>query len=106
MAQRPDVFISATTSDLGSYRLAVRDTLLSLGLHPVLQDHFPPDYRDLIKVLHSSILPCDAVICLVGFVYGSKPRNQPEGSLLRSYTQMEYDIARELKKTRVPVSGQ
>ncbi len=28
MQERPTVFISATTADLGSYRLAVRDALL------------------------------------------------------------------------------
>ena len=34
MQARPNVFISATTADLGSYRLAVRDTLLDQGCIP------------------------------------------------------------------------
>ena len=36
------IFISATRPDLGSYRRAVRDVLLSKDVFPVLQDHFPP----------------------------------------------------------------
>ena len=36
------IFISATSQDLGSYRRAVRDVLLSEGVFPMLQDHLPP----------------------------------------------------------------
>ena len=31
MQERPNVFISATSADLGSYRRAVRDVLLDAG---------------------------------------------------------------------------
>ena len=34
MQERPNVFISATSADLGSYRRAVRDILLDAGVHP------------------------------------------------------------------------
>jgi len=91
-------FISAVTRELGSFRLAVRDELFTKGVLPVLQDHFPPDYRDLRRVLADQIEDCDAVICLVGFVYGAEPRNRPEGASRRSYTQLEFDIAVEMGK--------
>jgi tetratricopeptide (TPR) repeat protein len=87
------VFVSATSSDLGSCRLTVRDLLLTQGIHPVLQDHFPPDYRQLVEYLRDQISSTEAVLCLVGEVYGAAPT---DGLANRSYTQLEYDIAREL----------
>lgn len=93
----PRVFVSATSQDLGSYRLVVRDGLLTAGIHPVLQDHFPPDYREISEMLRDKIRPCDAVICLVGNRYGAAPTQTADTP--RSYTQLEYFIARELGKT-------
>ena len=98
MQERPNVFISATTADLGSYRLAVRDTLLDQGVHPILQNHLEPDYQTLLDILRREINACDAVICLVGDVYGQEPKNRPSGALRRSYTQLEFDIAEAFGK--------
>ena len=92
----PQVFISATTEDLGSYRRAVSDELLIAGIMPVSQDNFGPDYRDLTDFIRDKIRQCDAVICLVGLVYGSAPHSNEDKP--RSYTQMEYDLAIEYKK--------
>ena len=50
MQERPNVFISATTADLGSYRLAVRDTLLDQGVHPILQNV-------TVQVVKTGIMP-------------------------------------------------
>lgn len=88
------VFVSATSRDLGSYRREARDALLTGGILPIVQDHFPPDYRTLCDLLRDQIRKCDAVFCLVGFAFGAAPRDFPH----RSYTQLEYDIARELDK--------
>src|SRR4029434_3025351 len=85
MQERPNVFISATTADLGSYRLAVRDTLLDQSVHPILQDHLEPDYQTLLDILRREINACDAVICLVGYVYGQEPKNRPAGAPRRSH---------------------
>ena len=60
------VFISATSRDLGSFRKAVSDVLLTLDAHPVIQEHFAPDYRSVVEMLREKIGECDAVICLVG----------------------------------------
>ena len=91
---RLSVFVSATSSDLGECRRVVRDVLLAQSILPVVQEHFPPDYRSLIQSLQSHVAACDAVICLVGDVFGAAPANA--GQPLRSYTQLEYDVARQL----------
>lgn len=88
---RTHIFISATTKDLGSYRLVIRDELLTAGFFPILQEHFPPDKHSLGEFIERAIAPCDAVICLLGPCLGSGPR--PTNGVERSYTQMEYDIA-------------
>ncbi len=94
------VFISATSADLASIRRVVRDALLAIDHHPVEQSDFPPDYREIRRMLREKIQGCDAVVHLVGNRYGDEPDPDqlPEGTRRRSYTQMEYYLARELGK--------
>jgi hypothetical protein len=40
MAQHPEVFISAATRELGSYRREIKDALLSLNIFPIEQSSF------------------------------------------------------------------
>ncbi len=87
----PTVFISSTTKDLESHRDAAFDVLYQAGLHPVVQRHFAPDHRDLVRYLRDHVAACDAVICLVGNVCGDGPQGLDPP---RSYTQLEYDYAR------------
>jgi serine/threonine protein kinase len=94
----PQVFVSATSRDLGSFRKAVSDVLLTLGAHPVIQENFAPDYRSVVEMLRGKIGPCDVVICLVGHRYGFEPLNRDADQPRRSYTQLEYEIAVELGK--------
>ena len=98
MKQTVRVFISGTSTDLASYRDAVKSELLTKGVLPVEQTNFPPDYRAVEAMLEERIGECDAVICLVGWMYGAEPSGRPEGLPQRSYTQIEYDIARRLGK--------
>ena len=90
------VFVSSTTKDLGSYRKIVSETLLRAEMHPVVQEHFSPtaQFSTLKEALIAKVRTCDAVICLVGTVFGSAPSTSPE----RSYTQQEYDVTNELQK--------
>lgn len=90
------VFVSATTHDLASYRQEVSHALLTAEILPIVQEYFAPDHRTIPDLLREKIRRCDAVICLVGFVYGAAPP-ESEGEP-RSYTQMEYFLARELGK--------
>lgn len=94
---RPDVFISATSADLRTMRKIVRDALLDCDCFPVEQSHFSPDYRKVEEMLRAKIERCHAMIHLVGMRYGAEPLEaRPADAPRRSYTQMEYDIAREL----------
>lgn len=98
MGQWRTVFVSAVTAELGSFRTAVRDVLQSMDVKAVVEEHFPTEYREIHQILAEKIAQCDAVVCLVGFCFGSEPRDRPEGRRRRSYTQLEYDIARSLGK--------
>jgi tetratricopeptide (TPR) repeat protein len=89
------VFVSATSRDLASYRQELGHALLKGGIFPVVQEDFPPDWRQIVELLEAKIRSCEAVVCLIGFSFGGTPRGQPRR---RSYTQLEYDIARELGK--------
>ncbi len=95
---RPEIFISATTSDLGSCRQLIKEALLTLKYAPVEQTNFPPDAGRVHEKLRKQIASCHAVIHVVGEVYGMEPLQCPANEPRRSFTQMEYDIARELGK--------
>jgi tetratricopeptide (TPR) repeat protein len=97
---RPAIFVSATSRDLGSCRRTVKESLLSLGCVPVEQQNFPPDAGSVRQMLRARLRTCHAVIHLAGLVYGSEPTERSSGEPRRSYTQLEVDIAHEL---RVPV---
>ncbi|SMF96704.1 Tetratricopeptide repeat-containing protein [Methylomagnum ishizawai] len=98
----PLVFVSATSGDLRSVRKLVSQALLTIGCHPVEQSHFGPDYREVRKMLGDRIAECQALIHIVGFRYGAEPdpARLPQGAERRSYTQLEYDLGRELQRKR------
>lgn len=96
--RRPEVFISATSADLRSCREMIKQALLTLQCVPVEQTNFPPDYRTVRDMLRAKIAACDAVIHVAGVVYGAEPKERAPGEPRRSYTQLEYALARELKK--------
>jgi tetratricopeptide (TPR) repeat protein len=91
----PRVFVSATSRDLGSHRQVVCSELLKGECLPVVQERFPSDPRKLSDFLTDEVRKCDAVVCLMGPRFGEAPA---AGGALRSYTQMEYDTARQLNK--------
>lgn len=95
---RPEIFVSATTSDLGTCRQMIKEALLTLGWTPVEQTNFAPEAGLVREMLRKRIAACHAVIHVAGEVYGAEPQQRTEGDSRRSYTQMEYDIARELGK--------
>jgi tetratricopeptide (TPR) repeat protein len=83
---------------MGTVRKLVKKALEDSGYHAVEQDNFPLDYRELVDKLQNQIVTCDAVIHIAGRCFGAEPRQRPEGAPHRSYTQLEYDLARELGK--------
>ncbi|MGP1345039.1 MAG: DUF4062 domain-containing protein, partial [Phycisphaerales bacterium] len=94
----PKIFVSAATADLGTCRAVVKEALLTMGCTPVEQTNFPPHAGAVRDMLRDRIAGCQAVVHVVGEVYGSEPVERGEGEPRRSYTQLEYDIARELGK--------
>jgi len=87
------VFISSTTSGLGSYRRFAAEFLKDWhNVEPVLQEGLTGDHASAVTYLGRLITSCDRVICLIGPYSGSCPSDQPPDQR-RSYTQMEYDIA-------------
>jgi hypothetical protein len=72
MGARKEVFISATSADLASYRQVAKEAVLTLGAHPIEEKNFPTDYRELQALLARRLDPCDAIIHLVGFYYGGE----------------------------------
>lgn len=96
----PHVFISAVSGDLRNARELVEESLLTIGCHPVVQEHFEPDYRTVMDMLKAKVSACHAVIHVVGFHYGGQPdlETRPQGEPRRSWTQLEHDLAREMGK--------
>src|SRR5271166_2041390 len=98
MAEHAEVFISATTRDLGSFRREIKDALLTLQIFPIEESNFTLAYGPLTAMLGELIGRCDAVIHRAGSYYGAEPPQRPPGEPRRSYTQREYDVARKLGK--------
>jgi len=98
LAEHAEVFISATSRDLGSYRREIRDALLTLKIFPIEQTNFALAAGPLTQRLRELIEPCNAVIHLAGLYYGAEPPQRLPEQPRRSYTQLEYDVARELGK--------
>ncbi|HUS40532.1 MAG TPA: DUF4062 domain-containing protein, partial [Pirellulales bacterium] len=81
---------------VGPYRQEVSSSLLTAEILPVVQEYFAPDHRTIFELLREKIRRSDAVICLVGFVYGAAPAEHVGAP--RSYTQTEYFLAQKLGK--------
>jgi len=96
------VFISATSGDLRSIRLTVKEALLTIGCHPVEQTNFAPDFRTVDAMLEEKIGECQAMIHIAGMCYGAEPApaTLPPKTERRSYTQMEYEMGRRLQAKR------
>ncbi len=70
---RPEIFVSAVTTDLCTCRGVVKEALLTMGCTPVEQANFPPHAGQVRKMLRGKIAGCQAVVHIVGEAYGSEP---------------------------------
>src|SRR6185369_1390123 len=98
MKLRPTIFLSGVSSEFASFRDAVETEVQKKDCFPLNQPSFGVDYRTIEEILRRNIGEADAVIHIVGFRFGFEPKDRPPDKPRRSYTQMEYDIARELNK--------
>ena len=98
MKSRPTIFLSGASNELGSFRDAVENEIQMKGCFAENQPSFPPDYDTVEEMLRRKLHEADAVIHIVGFRLGGDPKLRPANVPRRSYTQMEFDIAREKQK--------
>jgi uncharacterized protein DUF4062 len=98
MKTRPTIFISGVSHEFGSFRNAVENQIKMKGCFAENQPSFHPDYSTIEEMLRRRLHDSDAVIHIVGFRFGAEPNQRPANAPRRSYTQMEFDIARELQK--------
>ena len=96
MKLRPTIFLSSVSSEFASFRDAAEIEIKKKGCFPLNEPSFPVDYSEIEELLRRHLSEADAMIQIVGFRYGSEPKGRPGNRPRRSYTQMEYDIAREL----------
>ncbi len=92
------IFISATTRDLKSYRELASTSLRKRGYEVDDQAIFNLTWMEITEKLERRIAACDAVVCLIGFAFGGEPSQRPPDEPRRSYTQLEYFLARKLHK--------
>ncbi|HEX7333486.1 MAG TPA: DUF4062 domain-containing protein [Pyrinomonadaceae bacterium] len=96
MKLRPTIFLSGVSSEFASFRDAAEIEIQKKDCFPLNQPSFGVDYREIEEMLRSNLSEADALVHIVGFRFGFEPKGQPADKPRRSYTQMEYDIAREL----------
>ena len=95
MNARPQIFISATSADLGAARDLAAKALSSLGYTPIWEDIFDTDGGDLRQILRDKIDSCQLVLQLLGHRYGAEPRAIDSQFGRVSYTQFEARYARQ-----------
>ncbi|MBI1766002.1 MAG: DUF4062 domain-containing protein [Acidobacteria bacterium] len=102
MKARPTIFISGVSHEFGAFRDAVESEIKKKGCYAENQPNFHTDHTTVEEMLRRRLHDDDAVIHLAGFRFGAEPNERPPDTPLdaprRSYTQMEFDIARELQK--------
>jgi tetratricopeptide (TPR) repeat protein len=98
MATATKIFISATSSDLRTFRNQVKTWMLDMGWLPVVQDHFAPDDNTVVEMLRKRMAECDAVVHIIGQAYGAEPQSPVKGQPRKSFTQLEAVFARKMRK--------
>lgn len=98
MKARPTIFLSGVSHEFGTFRDAVENEIEMKGCFAENQHGFAPDYQTVEAMLTRRIGESDAVFCIIGFRFGAEPNHRPPGAARRSYTQMEFDVARRLGK--------
>jgi tetratricopeptide (TPR) repeat protein len=98
MKTRTTIFLSGVSHEFGSFRDAVEVEIQKKGCFADNQPGFAPAYGTVEEYLRRRLSDCDAVIHVVGFRFGAEPNPRPASVPRRSYTQMEFDIAREMQK--------
>jgi hypothetical protein len=86
------VFVSASSTGLRSYRALATEVISAQGINAVVQEHFPVPDQDIAEVIKEKIYSSDGVLALVGPYYGYPSPFSRSGSR-RSYSQYEIEYA-------------
>jgi hypothetical protein len=89
------VFVSSTYEDLREERAQVQKALLKLNCLPVGMELFPAADDDTWEFIKTQIVDSDYYVLLIAGRYGSL------GADGRSFTEMEFDYALEMKKPTI-----
>lgn len=84
------VFISSTYEDLKEERRAVEQTIIRAGDFPVGMEAFPAADEEQFSFIKSIIKQCDYYVLIISGRYGSLALDG------KSYTQKEYEYAKEI----------
>ena len=87
------VFLSSTYSDLTDLRLSAIEAILAAGHIPATMEQFKPGDETALEIIRRWVTESDALVLLLGGRYGSI---EPHSG--KSYTQLEYELALELRK--------
>src|SRR5215210_1433812 len=83
----PRIFVSAANADLKSFRVRARDILTLREVFADIEENLPVGCEKIRDSLRKRIAKADAVVCLIGFAYGSDPPGSAAlGADRRSYT--------------------
>ncbi|MDZ4700230.1 MAG: DUF4062 domain-containing protein [Rhodothermales bacterium] len=96
MKTYPVIFLSGVSAEFASFRDAVANVIETKECHAINQPGFATDYREVEQMLRGKLKDAEAVVHLVGFRYGVEPNVRVDGAPRRSYTQMEFYMAREM----------
>lgn len=95
MKTKLQIFVSSTFEDLKKERQLVMSSILELGHIPAGMEYFVSDDIEQFEVIKKWINESDAYILIVGGRYGSICNADQKK---RSYTHLEYEYARQIKK--------
>lgn len=88
------IFVSSTYEDLKEARQTVIKSILEMGHIPVGMEMFSAGDEEQWQIISRTIADCDYYVVIVAHRYGSQKDD-------KSYTQLEYELATELKIPRI-----
>jgi len=87
------VYLISTFEDLIEYRKSVVDSIVQLGMTPIVFEQFASGTESVNEVIKKQIIESDILVLIVGHRYGFVPVGEN-----KSLIEIEYDLARELEK--------
>ncbi len=97
--ERIDVFISSTSIDLPEHRAAVRDAIISLGLHPSGMETWPVSGDNPVDLCRKRVFDAEIYLGIYAHRYGWRP----DGYDGKSITELEYEWAGEVQRDGKPI---